>query len=526
MLVGYAMNETIRFGGKLAVGAPAHVLHTDERGGFVAYGVPEGWKQPVWVGAEGFAVWRAEVEIETPVTEVVVHMQPEARVHGVARDQTGAPLDDVTIRVRQEGIDPPAGYGYSGPYWGRAEDWVDADGAFQVGRIGAGRVNLQAWHRDGREANEVVDLVAGQSLEWNPTLDSGGTIVGVAVDQRGKPLEGLRITASAEVGGAQYLEDGLTDESGNFILEGAVRSSYLLRVSDPTVDLYNASVVVSSVAPDGEPLRIVVPDSKLPSGRLTGMLFTPEGVPFEASWITVQSVDANGQSQSGGSNSRLEGGRLRTGLLPPGTYVVSVSNDTYGFWEVGEFELPPGQEIDIGDHSCAAGGYISVKVVEAAGDPVPELGISINFDGSGQGRQLDVRNGTGMSEVLQPGIYWVGTHGYGQPLFSKRVEVLPGETAAVELTLPNTVTRLVQLPAFEVENVLTTLTFKRNGVVVAQRTSLISTNAKSVPHELQFAPGSYEAEVRLGNGNSATTSFDVDDRSESSEIIVLPVPGG
>ena len=532
VLVGYAMNEVMRFGGRLQVGPPAHVMHTDERGEFVAYGVHEGWEQPVWVGAEGFAVWRAEVEIETPVTEVVVHLEPEARVHGVAYDQAGAPLDsnaldnNVTVYVRQDGIDPPAGFGYSGPYWGRAEDWVDDNGAFEVERIGAGRVTLQAQHHDGREANEIVDLVAGQSLEWNPTLDSGGTIVGVAVDERGKPLEGLRITASAEVGGSQYLENANTDESGKFILEGAVRSAYLLRVSDPTVDLYNASVVILGVAPGGEPLRVVVPDSKLASGRLTGMLFTPEGVPFEGTWITVRSVGADGQYASGGSNSHLNGGRLRTGLLPPGTYAIAVSNDTYGFWEVGEFELPPGQEIDIGDHTCAAGGTISVEVFDVNREPVPELMIDVNFEGSGQGRQLNIRNGVGKSEILQPGIYWVGTHGYGQPLFSKGVEVLAGETVSVELTLPKTVTRSVQMPAFEIEDVLTTLTFKRDGAVVSRRTSIISTDANSAPHELQFAPGSYEVEVRLGNGNSATTSFEVDDRSESTEIIVLPVPSG
>lgn len=525
VMLGYMRGPSNMLRGALAAGHPINLVHTDEKGLFEADGV--GRNQPVWAIAEGFSVWHEDVLFSEPETWIEIELQRPASIEGIVRQEDGSPASDVSVQAYQPGIDNRPGMVYAGPTWGPARTYTAADGSFLLPRVRPGPVTLYARdYDDRRETSLSLELDAGQRFTWDPVLGDGREIQGVIRDEEGNPLEGLEVYASAQAETRHSLETVSTDRQGAFRLEHAVRDEYQLRIQDPRADLHTP-LIVDGVEPGGAPLELVFPTSSLPSARLVAHLHNPDGSPYVTEWITFDRTGRGSPWETGGGKTSCTEGRLETGLLPPGRYILGVSNEASGFWQIGTYYLAAGQVLDIGRQVCPAAGSIAIEVFCADGQPLVSASISVIREGSPMGDSITLRSGRGTSRPLQPGAYWVGFSGFRQPLLRRRVEVHSDETTQVNIALPTAVARLVQLPLFPVEgNFVCKLVWLRDGEVQSQATVLLSNRAAPYPLMMQLVPGRYEVEVTLDDGQSATTRFEVTAEAESDAVIVLRSPLG
>src|SRR6185503_379269 len=168
------------------------------------------------------------------------------------------------------------------------------------------------------EARETVELTAGQPFVWNATLHRAGEIAGVVVDDH-QALAGLQVSARAEDGERHSLDQVVTDSDGAFRLRGAVRASYTVSVRDPRSDV-ESLLRATGVKPGTEDLELVLPSANRASARIVAHLVDTDGAPYVAEHVSVERVS---DGALGGHGSSCADGRLETGLLPPGSYLVT-----------------------------------------------------------------------------------------------------------------------------------------------------------------------------------------------------------
>jgi len=268
-------------------------------------------------------------------------------------------------------------------------------------------------------------------------------------------------------------------------------------------------------------VRLLFPTAERASSRITATLRMPDGTPVEGR-VSLDRSGPNGAAQWAGTRTSLEVGFLRTALLPAGSYLITVRGEATGTWTLDEVELPPDTELDLGEIRAAAPGRIEL-VLEAAFDP--ERKVFVLAEGRPWGMSLALRDGRGVSEVLQPGTYWVGSLGYDAPLGNERVEVRDGETTTVLQTLESGVTRKVRTPPVPTDGVyLARNWMDGEGNVLARCGWGVKRREVESPSTRLLLPGSYRVVITARDGRSAETSFVVTDEPESDEVIDLPSP--
>ena len=140
---------------------------------------------------------------------------------------------------------------------------------------------------------------------------------------------------------------------------------------------------------------------------------------------------------------------------------------------------------------------------------------------------LEVRDGRGTSEPLQPGSYWVGFLGYRAPLFNEQVEVRAGETTSVVQSLGAGVRRMVRTPRVPLDGFVLEQTWMNGtGRVLGRLEWGVKRREAESPHPHLLLPGSYRVVVEAWDGRSAETTFVVTDDPESDEVIELKSPVG
>ena len=512
------MVDPRRFGRdkQMYITPPPQGTTTDAEGRFAFAAVPAaGPALSLWVGAGGFAVAHEELTLETPETWVDVTLTAPASVTGVVRAEDGGPLSGVEITAQAAG-NPPAGTplrAFMAPQWAQASAWSDSSGAFELHALRATTVELVAELRRTGEARETVALVAGQTFAWNPVLRQARDIVGVVVDEH-VALQGFQVSASAEDGERQFLGGVVTDSDGAFRLKGASRASYTLRVSDPHADV-DTSLLVEGVTP-GEDLEVVYPCANRASARIVGQLKDSDGTPCEPESIHLE---REGGMFSGGSQSKCVGGRLETGLLPPGSYVLTFFRGEGARWTIGPFVLAAGQVRDLGEFVCPAPGRLEVELRDASGAALASARVVAHLEtssASGSGL-IEVRDGRGTCESLQPGFYSVAPFGGGLPMMRTSVEIRSGETAHATLAVPVSYPRWFRYPPVAERDVH--MEWRCDGVVLSRGRWGIGEGSE--PLAMPLAAGHYEALMTLRDGRSATTEFEVSAATTGEEQAVV-----
>lgn len=106
-----------------------------------------------------------------------------SRVTGKVVDKvTNKPVSDVRIVAGHE-------LRYDMPV-----DWTDAEGSYELVGVRPGIVTVTFGHDDYATAIQTIDLHTGKTGTLDATLDPGVPVGGVVVDDKGKPVEHVRVT--------------------------------------------------------------------------------------------------------------------------------------------------------------------------------------------------------------------------------------------------------------------------------------------------------------------------------------------
>lgn len=283
-------------------------LRVDHRGTFRAENLSPGrWFLRGQVDGEGRQA-RAEVTIEPGDTDVPVELAfgQGLVLSGVAR-RDGSPLPGATLYA--EGLD------VSSSGWSQ----TDNEGRFALDGLTAGRhlLSLREW-KSGLSYSEEVALDGDREIELEiPTA----LIRGVVVDSAGDdPLAGVRVWLGGEGADAGPLSTlaTTTDLDGRFVLTPVTDGSWQLSASKSGFAVKRSPVEVSGSRS--------VEDFKIrldPTEGITLLVrLAAGGIPER---VTLAILDASAGVLTSGSYATGEGGKLRVGSVPQGTWEVVLS---------------------------------------------------------------------------------------------------------------------------------------------------------------------------------------------------------
>jgi protocatechuate 3,4-dioxygenase beta subunit len=338
----------------------------------------------VSVTAEPYMPVRVEIatgDDARATVEKTIALEHGAPVAGIVVDQDGRPVPDAKVLYH---MSVP---GYL-PWYEIVE--VDAQGGWQINRVGAGKLLVEGYSQFHTATAEIAVAVDGK----HPTtgvivrVARGATVSGVVVDASGKPVAGASVSAT---GGSTQ-----TDGAGRFELTGLEAGPCELSATTPT----QGSEVHPLQLPKGGRVeaRLVLVDT-----HITGSVKTSRGEPVAGVSIRATRVQ-RGASGSATTNDR---GEFDLGDIPPGDYELTAVRD-------GDREEHPrtrgahsgdrGVELVLPDRATIAGRVV------LDGKPVDYFGVAFTDDPGGSYPTPDVvraPDGRFSETHLQPGTWSV-----------------------------------------------------------------------------------------------------------------------
>jgi protocatechuate 3,4-dioxygenase beta subunit len=503
---------------------PSRFLRTDAAGNFRSEGLPAlPW--PLWVGAPGFANSRQVVPVSADApTAVTIRLTAGATVSGRITDAAGRAMAGVEIDAWPD-LPPPhqlIGLGMSvftyPPLWGRRAAVTGEDGAYRIERVMAGKMKLNAWHRDGHVL-EACELADGQNFVWNAVLVSkaakGDPLHGTLVDERGAALTGWTVRVdrpeSEHAGNWIPVRDG-----GTFRTNRVPAGSHRL-FAKPYTPMLGDEVDVGMHDVANCPLRLVVPSAKVPTARVRGRIVPSADVLPErcAVWVT-RSDGRDSMRVRCDAEGRYEGGQL-----PAGDYRLRVEVAGGAEFVIGTFAVAHGGVTDAGTFTLPPTGRLVVTLVDAAGKRLVDGWVLVWPVGDqGRGGGLEHREGRA-SGNLPAGRWRIETRDL-TALAAIEVDVRAGETSDVQLVVPAGVPYSVRVPSgLPAEDRWRLRQYAASGMLL--RDSYV--NAHDAGKDLPFAapPGRYTLEVLDTAGRRATTVCDLR-ASEPPMVVELKFP--
>jgi hypothetical protein len=182
------------------------------------------------VDARGFPVDGATIEVVgTDLAGLPILDDPRRARFQTAQFDAMLPGPSQLLPAGELGVMPgpvpaiPRGRGFEVPSVAPAsgslfEPWVTrADGTFRANPVTPGRVRAVVRHPQYVETqSEVVALAPGGTAEVDVTLGEGGALEGRVFDARDRPVEGVRIIASAQRGTLERVTHSASDGSFAF----------------------------------------------------------------------------------------------------------------------------------------------------------------------------------------------------------------------------------------------------------------------------------------------------------------------
>ena len=341
---------------------------SDEEGRFLLGAPAEGTFDLEARAADGRI--RAQQSVRAPSTGVQVVLPRKASVSGTLTDERGMPFPGASVRLW------PADRGEE--YVESKETTTDLLGRFSLWGLEPGRFVLEATHVSGgveRSTAQPVELREREAVEVSLRLEAGWTLTGLAVDEAGQPVPGVRVYALlAEEAVPAWRRDEGKDLHPPFTLTGADGRFTLrhLRTEEVWLEvLANGHHFDASRSQGGQPelkrlhVREGAPEVRLVMvrlGRIHGRLTGPDGAPLTRFTL-------NGQEQAD----------------PRGVFSRSI--ETSGTWRVElsakgmapvqrEVEAREGTDVDLGEIRMGPGRRVSGRVLDAqTGQPLADVHV-------------------------------------------------------------------------------------------------------------------------------------------------------
>lgn len=372
--------------GASAMGPQPEQVTSDEQGRFEVASVLPG-TVPVHVRAPGLAPWHQQVAVDAGrATELVVHLQPAATVHGVVRDDADRPVADVRVQV-----------GGWDEYTGATARTGD-DGAFRLEGLPVGTVETQISKDAFGSKRGELQLVAGQETRWDPVLTAGLALRGIVLDADGEPVPRVMLEASLAdwKAGDRWFGHANSDAEGRFVIANCL--------PDRKLDL---SFRRKSVFPEMELEGVEVGSEELvvrmPAPHwvhIVGVVLGPDGEVVPNVHI---STHFNDHGSSPVDTVDPADGSFEVGPCPPGRYRIAITADGWPTIRL-ERELGPDERWDLGEVRLVPGGALAAQVVTSIVAP-ESLQASIYGANGRWLARLQLDQGAGRSAPLTPGDY-------------------------------------------------------------------------------------------------------------------------
>ncbi len=278
----------------------------------------------------------------------------------------------------------------------------DDEGRFTIPGAGAVR-DVHATHADYARGSAIV--AEGQELRIE--LQSGDVIVGTVVDRDGATVVGAFVHAIGTRGPRQQqalsVGSARTDADGAFRIEGLSREfPHALFVIARGHGRYVAEFGPRAAGPGEIDLGVLRP----PQARaIVGQVLGPDALPLPSRDVTLKLPvpAAAGDHADSARIATDDLGRFAFSDLGPGTYVVSAADETYGAVRA-VVEIVAGAEsgpVVLQYAPELAAGTFTVRVIDESGMPVPDVRLSLEFDGA-QGKNVST-NADGVARADVPG---------------------------------------------------------------------------------------------------------------------------
>ncbi|MFY9341133.1 MAG: sigma-70 family RNA polymerase sigma factor [Planctomycetota bacterium] len=508
---------------------PSRFLRTDADGRFRSEGLPA-LRWPMWIGAPGFAPgWQEVIVRADGPTEVTVRLAHGATVRGRITDQAGIGVKDVEIHAHP---DLPAPHELIGlamkelampPLWSRKGTRTAEDGSYQLPHVMVGKLTLRAWSAAGRAKIEC-EVVEGQTFVWDATIappidPSWRPLHGVLLDEDGKALTGweMRVGDPTDAGNLDppYNQFWVGDD-GSFRTNRVPPGRYPLFVK-PRAPMIGGEVGLGEFDLANSPLRLVVPRAEVPAARVCGRIVPPGGVLAATCFVWVMPAQTN-------SSVRVrcdDQGRFEAGPVLHGSFRMKVENADFGEVAMSPIEVVDGRDCDVGTFQVPSPGTLVVRMVDAAGQRVPDAWVVVRPVGDDRrGGSLDHRDGTARGN-LQPG-RWLVCSREQTTMAAIEVDVRAGETTETNLVIPDGVPFVLRVPAAAGDRGRLRLHWRdATGGLVRDCGLYEDETGKDLPFK---APaGRYTLDVVDPHGGKASATIDLR-ASDPPPVFELPLP--
>ncbi len=319
------------------------------------------------------AVGRSLTSGQDPPADPPAAPSDRATVRGVVHDDNGRPLTHLVVA-------------------GRTPDrWntgvvCDAEGGFVFADVPPGPMEVCVGGGDRIFVREVIELAPGETrfLELRPVMRSNLKVR--LQDAQSKPLSEWRVEARGAGPDAPLLGMAVTDEQGATVL-GLVGEGPLQLFARPEAQSGAPAILVGHcTSARTEELRLELPN-EMRHGSITFTVQDPLSDQAAARAWRLDSGEglmlrSAGEREGalGGAGPSTDVAALTTGGVLPGRWRVELRAPGRAWSEVGEFDLAPGQKLDLGRVMLPA--HASVKLASASAEPTLQLSLRTQVDGA------------------------------------------------------------------------------------------------------------------------------------------------
>ncbi|MBS1119143.1 MAG: hypothetical protein H6Q90_1371 [Deltaproteobacteria bacterium] len=265
---------------------------------------------------------------DADVTGLTWEVSPGGKIHGHVRTTAGAPVI-ASLNARAIGPLEPGASGGLGAT-------SDQTGEFTITGLHPGHFSLFV-ETDMFATPAPIELaISGhETIEHDVVLDPGGTVHGIVIDGRGKPVPNMRVIAESIDQPATDPRDSITRNDGTFELTGIVAGNHHVyaanrggqRARRPgTTDHDPQGEQIHVDANQRATVRLVVEPE---DGRIRGSVFDADGKPVSDAFV-VAARDVNGEADVFGTYWDFGTSSRPVLTQPDGTFVIDkLSASTY-----------------------------------------------------------------------------------------------------------------------------------------------------------------------------------------------------
>ncbi|MCY3004195.1 MAG: hypothetical protein NTV21_20560 [Planctomycetota bacterium] len=382
--------------------------------------------QPVHCLARGFAAWTGETKIGEITEEIVIQLEPAARIEGRVVDADGTPVAGAEVVQSVEHL----GGWFLSDAFPPARDTTDAQGWFVLEWIGTGPRELNAWHDEHRElgrARAIVECRAGETTRCELRLDRGATISGRVVDDQGQALANWYVGSQPSDWMDQWYPRSMhTDAEGRFLLVNLGPGNHDLSVRTP--NLSAARLELKSVAPGTRDLELVIPGAHTSESALTGRIVATSVDLLAGLELTLWRV---GQNEGRFLEYDANSGQFR-GQALPGQYRLEITRNGANVAAVPSFEVRENESADLGDIALGERGPVELELVGLEAAELARVRVRLVREGLRE-VWLSNENGRAFAAEVLSGRWELRTMDAELELSPSVLEVQPGAPTRVQV---------------------------------------------------------------------------------------------